>query len=111
MKEMKMLIDKARISKELSQIGLPKSLSNNSIDTVSIIESFWVSIRIGCFIFSGTIVVRVDEVLRQIFRWKRVASGTTFGRNHAMFLDLYSWFFKQVQFDNDTLGVPLSLTG
>ena len=77
MKEMKMLLDKTGISKKLSEIGLPESKSNNRIDAVSIIESFWVSIWIGCSRFSHTAVVRVDEVLRQIFGWKRVASGTT----------------------------------
>lgn len=32
------------IGENLSQLGLPESKSNNSIDAVSIIESFWVSI-------------------------------------------------------------------
>ena len=66
MKEMKMLIDKTGISKKLSTLELPEGKSNNSIDAVSIIESFWVSIWIGCFRFSHTAVVRVDEVLREI---------------------------------------------
>jgi hypothetical protein len=56
-------------------------------------------------------VVRLDDVLRQIFGWKRMASETTFGRffkkftpslNHSLFIDLNSWFFEQVQFDNYT---------
>jgi hypothetical protein len=42
MKEMKMLIDKTGISKKLSTLGLPEGKSNNSIDAISIIESFWV---------------------------------------------------------------------
>ena len=118
MKEMKMLLDKTGISKKLSEIGLPESKSNNRIDAVSIIESFWVSIWIGCFRFSHTAVVRVDEVLRQIFGWKRVASGTTFGRffkkftpsmNHQILIELYSWFFEQIQFDNYTLDIDSSV--
>src|SRR4051794_6273283 len=118
MKEMKMLIDKTGIRGKLSQLGLPESKSNNHIDPISIIESFWVSIWIGCFRFSHTAVVRVDEVLRQIFGWKRVASDTTFGRffkkftpsmNHQIFLDLYSWFFEQVRFYNYILDVDSSV--
>jgi hypothetical protein len=118
MKEMKMLIDKTGISKKLLELGLPQGKSNNSIDSISIIESFWVSIWIGCFRFSHTAVVRLDEVLRQIFGWKRVASGTTFGRffkkftpslNHRLFIDLNSWFFEQLQFDNYTLDVDSSV--
>jgi hypothetical protein len=80
MNEMKMLIDKTGISKKLLELDLPQSKSNNSIDSISIIESFWVSIWIGCFRSSHTSVVRLDEVLREIFGWKPVASGTTFGR-------------------------------
>src|SRR3954463_11758087 len=118
MKEMKMLLDKTGIREKLSPLGLPESKSNNSIDAVSIIESFWVSIWIGCFRFTHTAIVRVDEVLRQIFGWKRVASGTTFGRffkkftqsmNHRIFIDLYSWFFEQIQFDNYALDVDSSV--
>jgi hypothetical protein len=119
MKEMKMLIDKTGISKKLLELGLPQGKSNNSIDSISIIESFWVSIWIGCFRFSHTAVVRLDDdVLRQIFGWKRVASGTTFGRffkkftpslNHTLFIELNSWFFEQLQFDNYTLDVDSSV--
>lgn len=118
MKEMKELIDKTGISKKLAELGLPEGKSNNSIEAISIIESFWVSIWIGCFRFSHTAVVRVDEVLRQIFGWKRVASGTTFGRffkkftpslSHSVFVELYSWFFEQLHFDNYTLDVDSSV--
>ena len=77
--EMKILIDMTVISKKLAELGLPESKSNNSIDAISIIESFWVSIWIGCYRFSHTEVVRLDEVLRNIFSWKRVASCTTYG--------------------------------
>ena len=118
MQEMKMLIEKSGISKKIEELGLPEKKSNNSIDGITIIESFWVSIWIGCFRFSHTAVVRLDEVLRQIFGWKRVASGTTFGRffksfsesrSHQFFIDLYSWFFEQLQFDNYTLDVDSSV--
>jgi DNA-directed RNA polymerase subunit N (RpoN/RPB10) len=118
MKEMKMLIDKTGISDKLSSLSLPESRSNNSIDSISIIESFWVSIWIGCFRFSHTAVVKVDEVLRQIFGWKRVPSATTYGRffkkfkpsmNHAVFIELYKWFFEQLSFDNYVLDVDSSV--
>ena len=118
MQEMKELMDKTGISDKLSELGLPESRSNNSISAISIVESFWVSVWIGCFRFSHTAVVRVDEVLRQIFGWKRVASGTTYGRffkkftpslNHALFVDLYQWFFEQIKFDNYTLDVDSSV--
>lgn len=118
MKEMKSLLETTGISKKLSELGLPQGTSNNSIDSVSIVESFWISIWIGCFRFSHTAVVRLDDVLRQIFNWKRVPSGTTYGRffkkftpslNHSVFIELNSWFFEQLQFDNYTLDVDSSV--
>ena len=96
MKEMKMLIGKTGISKKLLELGLPQGKSNNSIDAISIVECFWVSIWIGCFRFSHTAVVRLDEVLRQIFGWKRVESGTTFGRFFKKFTpSLCSWLLDR----------------
>jgi hypothetical protein len=115
---MKSLLETTGISKKLSELGLPQGTSNNSIDSVSIVESFLVSIWIGCFRFSHTAVVRLDDVLRQIFGWQRVPSGTTYGRffkkftpsvNHRVFLELNSWFFEQLQFDNYTLDVDSSV--
>ena len=72
MKEMKELVDKSGIREKMTEMGLPEGKSNNSIAALDIVESFWVSIWIGCYRFSHTAVVRVDEVLRQIFGWKRV---------------------------------------
>lgn len=118
MQEMKLLMDKTGIRSKLEELPLPISNSNNSISGLDIIENFWVSIWIGCFRFSHTAVVRIDEVLRQIFSWKRVPSGTTYGRffkkftpsmNHELFIKLYRWFFKQIQFDNYTLDVDSSV--
>jgi hypothetical protein len=118
MQEMKMLLEKTGISKKIGELGLPEKKSNNRISGISIVESFWVSIWIGCFRFSHTAVVRLDEVLRNIFGWSRVASGTTFGRffksfsesrSYAFFIDLYSWFFEQLDFDNYTLDVDSSV--
>ncbi|WP_367890817.1 transposase [Ferruginibacter sp.] len=53
-----------------------------------------------------------------MFGRKRIVSGTTFGRffkkftpslNHSVFIELNSWFFDQVQFDNYTLDVDSSV--
>jgi hypothetical protein len=38
-----------------------------------------------------TVIVHVDETLKKIFGWKRVASGTTFGR-----------FFQKFNMENST---------
>ena len=118
MKEMKELIDKTGISEQIKKIGIPEGKSNNRISGISIIESFWVSVWIGCFKFTHTSIVRLDEVLKQLFGWKRVASGTTFTRyfrrfgqvkNQYFFLQLYQWFFTQLKFDNYVLDVDSSV--
>lgn len=67
MKEMKELIDKSGISNKIQQIGIPEGKSNNCISAISIFESFGVSVWIGCFKFDYTAVLRLDEVLKEIF--------------------------------------------
>src|SRR5439155_23009389 len=98
--------------------GLPESKSNNRIEAVSIVETFWVSVWIGAFRFSHTAVVKVDEALKKIFAWKRVASGVTFTRffrkftwqeNTRIFTELNQWFFNQIKFDNYILDVDSSV--
>jgi len=118
MLQMKRLLDKSGISKKLSEIGLPEGKSNNRIEAISIVEEFWVSVWIGAFRFSHTAVVRVDEALKKIFGWKRVASGVTFTRffrkftgqeNARIFTQLNHWFFNQIKFDNYILDVDSSV--
>lgn len=118
MLQMKQVIDKSGISKKLSEIGLPEGKSNNRIDAIGIVESFWVSVWIGAFRFSHTAVLRVDEALKKIFGWKRVASGATFTRffrkfnwqeNTRVFSALNQWFFEQLKFDNYVLDVDSSV--
>lgn len=118
MLQMKRLLDKSGMSKKLSALGLPQSKSNNHIDAIEIVESFWVSVWIGAFRFSHTAIVRVDETLKNIFGWKRVASGVTFTRffrkftwqeNTRIFTELNQWFFNQIKFDNYILDVDSSV--
>ena len=118
MLQMKQMMDKTGISKKLIEIGLPEGKSNNHIEAISIVEAFWVSVWIGAFRFSHTAIVRVDETLKKIFGWKRVASGVTFTRffrkftwqeNTRVFTAINQWFFNQIKFDNYTLDVDSSV--
>ena len=118
MKEMHELIKKTGISDKIEELGIPESTSNNRIRGIEIIESFWVSVWIGCFRFSHTAVVRLDQTLREIFGWRRVPSGTTYGRyfkkftpsiSYYFFKQLFQWFFGQLIFDNYTLDVDSSV--
>jgi hypothetical protein len=114
MAEMKELLERTKLREVLKGLDLPESKSNNRINSLDTIEAFLVSVWIGCFKFSHTTIVRLDETLRQIFGWKRVASSTTFGRffrkfsyerNTNVFTQLNEWFFNQIKFDNYVLDV------
>lgn len=115
---MKEIMDRTGIREKLQTLSLPESRSNNSIEALTIIESFFVSVWIGATAFSQTAIVRLDDTLREIFGWKRVPSGSTFGRffkkfsqaeNNRVFPELGRWFFEQIKFDNYTLDVDSSV--
>ena len=66
MLQMKQLLDATKIREKLLELNLPQGRSNNSIDAVSLVESFFVSVWIGCFKFSHTAVVKLDESLKKV---------------------------------------------
>lgn len=118
MLQMKRLIDKTGIRDVLEKLKLPQGASNNSYESVELVESFFVSVWIGASRFSHTGILRLDEALKKIFGWKRVASGTTLGRffqkfsweeNNRVFPALGQWFFQQLHFDKYTLDVDSSI--
>ena len=115
---MKEIMDRSGIREKLQSIHLPESTSNNSIDSLTIVESFFASVWIGATAFSQTAIIRLDDTLREIFGWERVPSGTTFGgffkkfswaENNRVFPELNRWFFDQIKFDNYTLDVDSSV--
>lgn len=116
--QMKQLLDKSGIGEQLKRIGLPESQSNNRIHSWEIVEALFVSVWIGASRFSHTAVVRVDETIKEIFGWKRVASAATYSRffkkfswatNTHVFTEINAWFFQQLKFDNYTLDVDSSV--
>lgn len=115
---MKQVLDKTGIREKLRELNLPQSKSNNSIESIAIVESFFASVWIGATAFSQTSIIKLDETVKQIFDWARVPSGTTFGRffkkfswkeNNRIFPELNEWFFKQIKFDTLTLDVDSSV--
>ena len=115
---MKEMLDKSGIRTQLSSIGLPESTSNNSIEALTIVESFFASVWIGATAFAQTGIVRLDHTIKEIFGWKRVPSGTTMGRffkkfswkeNNRVFAAMNQWFFNQVKLSNYTLDVDSSV--
>lgn len=115
---MKQMLDKTGIGVKISELNLPESKSNNSIDRLTIVESFFASVWIGVTSFSQTAIIKLDRTVQEIFGWGRIPSGTTFGRffkkfswkeNNRIFTELNEWFFKQITFDNYTLDVDSSV--
>mgnify|MGYP000858922911 FL=1 len=78
----------------LTSLPIPQSTSNNRYETEEIIESFLLSVWLGCYKFSHTHVLRLDDTLKQIFERKQIPSDTTYKR-----------FFNQLVFDNYALDL------
>ena len=115
---MKEVLDKTGIREKITDLNLPQSKSNNSIDSLTIVESFFASVWIGATAFSQTAIIKLDSTVKEVFGWARIPSGTTFGRffkkfswkeNNRIFTELNQWFFKEIKFDNYTLDVDSSV--
>ena len=76
---MKKLLDRTGIRKKLSELNLPESKNNNSIDSLSIVESFFAPVWIGATAFRQTAIIKLASTVKEIFGWSRIPSGTIFG--------------------------------
>jgi len=97
---------------------LPVSGSNRGYNTSTIIEGFITSIWCGANRFLHTEVTRHDAALGKIFEWKNTPGQDTYKRFFSKFTQVtnqkvsdyfYSWFFKNVKFDNFTLDIDSSV--
>lgn len=111
---MKNFNDKLELKRILNSLPIPQSTSNNCYETDEIIESFLLSVWLGCYKFSHTHVLRLDDTLKQIFGWKQIPSDTTYKRffqkfdqgiNNEVFPALQQWFFNQLVFNNYALDL------
>lgn len=111
---MKNFNEKLELKKAIANLPLPQSTSNNSYATEDIVESFLLSVWLGCYKFSHTNILRFDDTLKQIFGWKQMPSDTTYKRffqkfdqgiNNEVFPALQQWFFNQLKFDNYALDL------
>jgi len=115
---LKQMLDKMQLKEFLSTLPLPEQGSNRSYNPVDMIISFMLSVWCGANRFSHTEITRYDNTLKNIFELPQVPSGSTFTRffkrfsyssNDAIFHDIYSWFFDNIQFDNYTLDFDSSV--
>ena len=111
---MKKFNEKIGLKQIINSLPIPQSVSNNSYEVCEIVESFLLSVWLGCYKFSHTHVLRLDDTLKQIFEWKQIPSDTTYKRffqkftqgiNNEVFPALQQWFFDQLVFDNYALDL------
>ena len=111
---MQRFTEKLKLKEVLKGLPIPESTSNNRYEVDELVESFLLSIWMGCYKFSHTQVLRLDDTLKQIFGWKQVPSDTSYKRffkkfsqgiNNEVFPALQQWFFEQLQFDNYALDL------
>lgn len=114
MRLMKEVLNKSGVREKLKELDLPKPGSNSGYKAIDIIESFMVCVWLGGVRFSHTAFVRFDEVLKEIFGWKRVASISTYTRffrkfsnkrNNEVYPELNRWFFAQIPIKKYTMDV------
>ena len=80
---------KMHLREFIKSLPIPQSTSNNRYEVEDIVESFLLSVWLGCYKFSHTHVLRLDDTLKQIFGWKQIPSDTSYKR-----------FFKKSSFPN-----------
>jgi len=115
---MKRFIEKTGIMDFLKVQDLPSPGSNAGYSSINIIEAFWVSVWLGANRFSHTAILRFDQVLKEVFNWKRCPSDNTYQRffkkfnlerSSNFFYNVGEWFFDQLKFENFTLDVDSSV--
>lgn len=115
---LKRFLDRTGISDFISTLDLRESGSNAGYSNREMFESFWINIWLGANRFAHTSVLQHDQVLQRIFGLKRAPSNDTYRRffqkfdletSSNFFNELFSWMFRQVQFDNFTLDVDSSV--
>jgi len=111
---MKKLLDKTGLLTQLIATNLPIQGSNRGYSPIQLITCFLVSIWCGANKFEHLEVGRFDEVLRNIFGFKKMPGHKSYIRyfnkftiaiNQQVFSDVMSWFFSQVTLDNITLDI------
>jgi len=115
---LKRFLDKTGIIDFMSSLGLSEPGSNAGYSTSEMFTSFFISIWLGASRFAHTSILQHDTVLQKIFGLSRAPSNDTYRRffqkfdfetGSNFFLEVYSWIFSQLRFDNFTLDVDSSV--
>ena len=105
MRVMKEFLDKTQIREFLSTLNLPQPASNRGYFAEDIVESFWLNIWTGASRYVHCNWLREDEVIKEIFGYKRMPTQSTYSRffgkfdqarNTEIFPKTQEWFFNQM---------------
>jgi hypothetical protein len=109
---MQQFLRKLNMEEVFHSLPLPEQGSNRGYSPHQILLHFWIGIWCGASCFEHLEVTRQDEVIKELFGWKRMAGSKAFQRyfskfsqstNQEVFTKLYQWFFSNLLFDNYTL--------
>jgi len=100
---------------QIRALDLPEPGSNRGYSPADLIEGFIVSVILGAKRFAHSGMLRHDDVIREIFGWKKgMASQSTFSRffpkmtlekSDQNFAQLNSWWFSQLGIDKITVDL------
>ena len=103
------------MKEQFSKLPLPSPGSNRGFDPVDLLEGFMVSVVLGSRRLAHSGMLRTDEVIREIFGWKKgMASASTFSRffskfdtnlNDEIFPHLMRYWYKQMKIKKMTVDL------
>lgn len=111
---MKRMLDRMGFTSALQDCKLPTPASNRGYSPVQLIEQFMISIWCGANRYEHAEITRMDDVLRNIFGFTRMAGHRTISRLFGkfdqnlcgkVFDNLYSWFFSSLNINYITLDL------
>ncbi len=97
---------------------LPRPGSNRGYNPQTIVESFIASVWCGANRFLHTEILRHDTSLGRVFGWSKTPGQDVYKRyfgkftqkiNQNVFNHLFTWFFKQLHFNNYTIDFDSSV--
>ena len=112
------MLKKIDFSRMVASLELPEQGSNRGYSPEQLVTGFLASVWCGANCFEHLEVTRSDEVIREIFGWKKMAGHRAFKRyfekfdqatNQRVFQQAYRWFFSNLHFDNYTLDFDSSV--
>lgn len=115
---MKRMLDHMGFAVALEDCDLPIPASNRGYAPAQLIQQFMISIWCGANRYEHTEITRMDDVLRRIFGFTKMAGHRAISRlfgkfdqnlSSKIFDNLYSWFFKSLNINYVTLDLDSTI--